>query len=120
MVSLWDQHKGWPNRVSWIKDHITKFETAAIFLNEDNSLVSWVIEYVGRRHAVLHTVEDHRNKGLATIVTTALSLCLQSKSISLPQLANTNDGNPNNKILTKLGFINTGLKIKTLSPEMSM
>ena len=59
-------------------------------------------------------------RGLATVVTTALSLCLQSKNNYLPQLANTNDGNPNNKILTKLGFINIRLKIKTLSPKMSI
>ena len=83
--------------------------------------MSWIIEYVGRRHSVLHTIEDHRKRGLATIVTTALTLCLQSKDNNyLPVLAATNDGNPNNKILTKLGFIKTGLKIKTLSPEISM
>ena len=75
------------------------------------------MQYEGGRHGNLYTVEDYRKKGLATIVKTALSLCLQSKDNSLPQLSTTNDGNPNNKILTKLGFINTGLKIKILSVE---
>ena len=75
------------------------------------------MQYEGGRHANLYTVEDHRKRGLATIVTTSLSLCLQSKDNSLPQLSITNDGNPNIKLLTKLGFINTGLKIKVLSIE---
>ena len=117
MVSHWGYHKDWPNRVSWFEERIKHFESAAIFLNEDNSPVSWILQYIGGRHAALYTTDDHRKRGLATIVTTALSLSLQSKDIPLPQLAITDDGNPNNKILTNLGFIKTELKIKTLSAQ---
>ena len=120
MASYWSYLKDWPiaNRVSWFEERIKKFDSAAIFSIEDNSLVSWNMQYPDRQQGPLFTIEDHRRKGLASVVKT--SLCLSSQSIMLPQIAITPEDNPNINLLTKLGFIDAKMKVKGMIIDLSV
>ena len=118
MASHWKYHKDWPNRVSWFEERIKKFDSAAIFSIDDYSLVSWNMQYAGRQHANLFTIEDHRRRGLATISKTAL--CLSSQSILLPQVSITEEDNPNVHLLKKLGFIDAEIKVNAIAIDLSV
>ena len=118
MASHWSYLKDWPNRVSWFEERIKNFDSAAIFSTEDNSLVSWNMRYPERQQGPLFTLEDHRRKGLASVVKT--SLCLSSQSILLPQIAITEEDNPNVNLLTKLGFIDAEMKMNTMKIDLSV
>ena len=114
MASYWHL-KDWPNRVSWFEERIKNFDSAAIFSTEDNSLVSWNMQYPGRQQGPLFTLEDHRRRGLALVVKT--SLCLSSQ---LPQVSITEEDNPNVNLLTKLGFIDAEMKVNAMKIDLSV
>ena len=110
VASHWSYLKDWPNRVSWFEERIKKFDSAAIFSTEDNLPVSWIMRYPGREQGGLFTLEDHREKGLASVVKT--SLCLSSKSNkTMPHISFTDEDNPNNELLMKLGFKSTEFQV---------
>ena len=115
MASCWSYLKDWPNRVFWFEERIKKFDN--IFY-KSNSLVSWNMQYPDRQQGPLFTLEDHRRKGLASVVKT--SLCLCSQSIMLPQIAITEEDNPNVNLLTKLGFIDAKMKVNGMKIDLSV
>ena len=118
VASHWKYLKDWPNRVSWFEERIKNFDSAAIFSTKDYSLVSWNMQYAGKEHGSLFTIEDHRRRGLATISKTAL--CLSSQSILLPQVSVTEEDNPNLNLLKKLGFIDAEMKVNSIKIDLSV
>ena len=118
MASHWSYFKDWPNRVSWFEERIKNFDSPAIFSKEDNSLVSWNIQYPDREQGTLFTLEDHRRRGLASVVITAL--CLSSQLIMLSQVSITEEDNPNVNLLKKLGFIDEEMKFNIIKIDLSV
>ena len=67
----------WPyresTRVEYMADEIQQFPSAGVFLKESNELVSWMMIHLPNGMSRLHTLEQHRRKGYAAIVTKYLS-----------------------------------------------
>jgi len=54
-------------------DQIDNFPSAGVFLKENDQLVSWMVFHMPWGMGKLHTLEEHRKKGYASLVTKYLS-----------------------------------------------
>ena len=67
----------WPYRESTTVDNITReielLPSAGVFLKENDELVSWMMCHPPNGMSRLHTLEEHRRRGYAALVTQYLS-----------------------------------------------
>lgn len=67
----------WPYRestkVEYIAEEIEQLPSAGVFLKENNELVSWITCHLPNGMSRLHTMENHRRRGYAALVTKYLS-----------------------------------------------
>ncbi|KAG5894606.1 hypothetical protein JTB14_026137 [Gonioctena quinquepunctata] len=102
----------WPHRFPRCEEYIAAFIENnggfGLFLKSTNELIAWVLKTGVGKIGVLETVEAHRKKGYASILTKTLS-----KEIALEgenPTTNVLDTNiASMKLMEKLGFRNVGL-----------
>ena len=83
---------------------IKTFETCAVFDDQHSTNpVAWVIEYPSGEIGHLYTVEEHRRKGLATVLVREMCRKVIARG-DLPLTVTTYD-NPAYLVLKKLGFM---------------
>jgi len=67
----------WPYKVfatvEDVMDQIHNFPSAGVFLKENDQLVSWMVYQAPWGMGKLHTLEEHRKKGYASLVTKYMS-----------------------------------------------
>ena len=95
----------WPHFTSFFDGMIENFSSVGFYSSngDDNSLVAAGIQFACGRLGNLFTMEDYRRQGLGTAV--MQTLAQQSKDAGLIPECNIGFGNPNVKLVTKLGFI---------------
>lgn len=69
--------QSWPyNHLTTLQDvteEIVQLPSAGLFLKSDNQLVTWIMCHPPNGMSRLHTVEQHRRKGYASLVTKYLT-----------------------------------------------
>ena len=70
-------YDNWPNRkwaaVENVAEEIGHLPSAGVFLKENDELISWMMCHPPNSMSKLHTMEQHRRRGYATLVTQYLS-----------------------------------------------
>ena len=56
-----------------VAKEIAELPSAGVFLKTDNQLVSWMMYHLPNGMSRLHTLEEHRRRGYAALVTQYLS-----------------------------------------------
>lgn len=86
-----------------VAEEIEQLPSVGLFLSATDELVSWITGHVGTGMSRLYTMEQHRCKGYAKLVTLHLSkLMAQSGYVPYVQVLVTNT--PSNSFFQKLGF----------------
>ena len=102
----------WPYRghttIDCISDEIEQLPSAGVFLKENDQLVSWMMCYTPNGMSRIHTLEEHRRRGYAALVTEYLSKRVaQSGLVPYVNIAVENEAS--HKCFESVGF-------KLLSP----
>ena len=89
-------YENWPYResttVEQVADEIDHLPSAGVFLKENDELVSWMMCHPPNGMSRLHTMEQHRRRGYAALVTQYLSKRVaQSGSIPFVNIVTDND-----------------------------
>ena len=114
IATHWNYFSDWPNQIPYFKDLITNYHNVAIYsLDSPDVPVAWNMQYPYGQHAHLYTVKEHRRKGLATVVKRNLCKSVIADGL-LPELQITANNKGNNYLISKLGFVKTGLTYKWL------
>ena len=67
--------------------------------------MTWILQYASRQIGSLHTVEQHRNKGLALAVTAALCRTVLEESPNISPYCLVVEGDTSYRLFEKLGFV---------------
>ena len=101
-------HDYWPYkayyRVDDVVDEIEKLPSAGVFLKDTNELVSWIMCHPPSGMSRLHTLENHRHRGYATLVTQYLSKRI-AQTGCIPFVNIMTDNNASRKFFESMGFI---------------
>ena len=97
-----------PSKVAWYEERIKRFHTMAAYCCDNPSKpVAWILQYANREIGSLHTVEQHRNKGLGLVVTAALCRTVLEETPDIPLYGLVEKGNSVYKLYEKLGWVSS-------------
>ena len=86
-----------------IVDEIVQLPSAGVFLKETDELVSWMTYHPPMSMGKLHTLDNHRKRGYASIVTRYLSKRLAQSGL-IPFVIIMPDNKPSQKLFESVGF----------------
>jgi len=92
-----------------VMDQIDNFPSAGVFLKENDQLVSWMVFQMPWGMGKLYTLEEHRKKGYASLVTKYLSKRM-AQSGYIPYVNIERGNNVSCAFFESVGFINCGEK----------
>lgn len=100
-------YDNWPYKrstmVENVADEIELLPSAGVFLKENNELVSWMMCHPPNGMSRLHTMEQHRRRGYAALVTQYLSKRVaQSGFVPFVNIVTDNDASYN--FFENMGF----------------
>ncbi len=105
-------YKNWPYKIfateEDVMDHIDNFPSAGVFLKENDQLVSWMVCHVPRM-GKLYTVEEHRKRGYASLVTRYLCKRM-AQSGYIPSVSVVIGNDASSAFFESIGFNNCGDK----------
>lgn len=112
-------YKYWPYKpiatVENVMDQIANFPSAGVFLKENDQLVSWMVFQMPWGMGKLHTLEEHRKKGYASLVTKYMSKRM-AQSGYIPYVNIEPGNNASVAFFESVGFTNCGEKPHLVPP----
>ena len=118
-------YKYWPYKifatVEDVMDQIHNFPSAGVFLKENDQLVSWMVYRAPWGMGKLHTLQEHRKKGYASLVTKYMSKRM-AQSGYIPSVIIEKGNNASCAFFEYLGFKCFGempIFVEKLPPSVS-